>query len=474
MENSLFDLSPSVRKKLWAHLTERLERHYSDPSVLRISPVLNPEEIQDYCAVDFNTPVNPADAIDYVTAGLDQYIVHTSHPGYYGLFNPRPGFAGIMADAITATYNPQLAAWTHSPFAVEAEMRVIRELGKRFGYEPDSIDGTFTNAGAEANHSALLMALTRLVPGYAGKGLAGTEKQPVVYVSSESHHSTAKAAGLSGMGRDNVRIIPVTDTYSMSIEALKRQVAEDVAAGLLPLMLVSTLGTTGVGAIDPIREADSVARQYGMWHHVDAAWGGAAALSSKYRYLADGLELADSITFDAHKWMSVPMAAGILITRHPEILTETFSIIADYMPKEGQGLGISDPFSHSIQWSRRFAGLKVFMSLMIYSWQGFEKVINNQFETGEILRRKLHSAGWKIYNNTKLPVVNFGLASLENHPGKTARFCHRVNNSGKVWLSVYTTGGISTLRACITNYNTGTRDIDTLIGILGQTRRENE
>ena len=465
--NSEFDLLPAERKKVWNYLVEKLERHYSDVSSLRVTPPLNPEEVRDYCSVDFNTPVRPYDAIDFVTAGLDQYIVHTPHPGYYGLFNPRPAFAGIMADTITAVYNPQLAAWTHSPFAVEAENYVIREFGRKFGYDPDSIDGTFTTAGAEANHTALLLALTRVVPDYGENGLAGTERQPVIYVSAESHHSFTKAAGLSGMGRKSVRNIPADKDYAMDVRALRKQIEADVTAGYLPVMVVSTLGTTGVGAIDPVKEIDSVAREYGMWHHADAAWGGAVALSSRWRHLVDGIELADSITFDAHKWLSLPMAAGMIITRHPAILSETFRITADYMPKEGKELDIVDPFTHSIQWSRRFTGLKLFMALMIYSWEGYEKVINSQVEMGNMLRNKLKAAGWKIYNTTKLPLVNFGLADLEGNPEKITRFCRKVTDSGSVWISVYKAGDVSTLRACITNYNTTEKDLDILLNTLG-------
>ncbi|MCK7532182.1 MAG: pyridoxal-dependent decarboxylase [Marinilabiliales bacterium] len=466
--SSKFDLLPGERKKIWSYLVEKLERHYSDTSSLSVTPPLDPALVKDYCSVDFTTPVSPSDAIDYVMAGLDQFIVHTPHPGYYGLFNPRPAFAGIVADTITAVYNPQLAAWTHSPFAVEAENYVIREFGRKFGYEPDSIDGTFTTAGAEANHTALLLALTKVVPGFGENGLVGSPKQPVIYVSAESHHSFAKAAGLSGMGRKSVRSIATDKDYMMDVKALGRQIAADVAAGHLPVMVVSTLGTTGVGAIDPVKEIDSVAREHGMWHHADAAWGGAIALSSRYRHLVDGIELADSITFDAHKWLSLPMAAGMIITRHPAILCETFRITADYMPKEGKELDIIDPFTHSIQWSRRFTGLKLFMAMMIYSWEGYDKVITGQLETGVLLRNKLKSAGWKIYNSTKLPLVNFGLAGLENNPEKITRFCRKVTDSGKVWISVYKAGEISTLRACITNYNTTEKDLDILIGALGE------
>jgi aromatic-L-amino-acid/L-tryptophan decarboxylase len=472
MANSEFDLAPADRRRVWTHLIEKLERHYSDTSALRVTPPADPAAVRDYCSVDFNSPVRPFDAIDYITAGLDQFTVHTTHPGYYGLFNPRPAFAGVIADTITAVYNPQLAAWTHSPFAVEAENYVIKEFGRKFGYEPDSIDGTFTNAGAEANHTALLLALTKVVPGYAENGLAATPRQPVIYVSAESHHSFAKAAGLSGMGRKSVRSIATDGDFALDVKALRRQIESDVALGFLPVMVVSTVGTTGLGAIDPVREIDSVAREYGMWHHADAAWGGAIALSSRYRHLIDGIELADSITFDAHKWLSLPMAAGMIITRHPEALSETFRITADYMPKEGSGLDIIDPFTHSIQWSRRFTGLKLFMAMLIYSWEGYEKTINSQMDMGVMLRRKLTAAGWKIYNRSALPLVNFGLADLEGNPEKITRFCRKVTDSGKVWISVYKAGQASTLRACITNYNTSEKDLNILISTLSQAREE--
>ena len=272
------------------------------------------------------------------------------------------------------------------------------------------------------------------------------------------------------MGRRSVRNIPTLKSYAMDVAALRKQVKDDIAAGFLPVMVVSTLGTTGMGAIDPVKEIDSVAREYNMWHHADAAWGGAVALSSRYRHLVDGIDLADSITFDAHKWMSVPMAAGMIITRHPGALLETFRITADYMPREGKEFEIIDPFTHSIQWSRRFTGLKLFMAMLIYSWDGYERVINRQFETGDLLRNKLKDEGWNIYNSTKLPIVNFGLSDLEDNQEKMTRFCRRVTDSGKVWISVYSTGGINTLRACITNYNTTEKDLNILLQTLSKER----
>src|SRR5262249_2175877 len=159
--------------------------------------------------------------------GLTRFLVHTPHPGYYGLFNPAPTTMGIAADALVAAFNPQLAAWNHSPFPVELENHLVRAFGSRFGYDANRCDGVFASRGAEANHPAVLAALTHAFPDFSRAGLRGLPAQPVMYVSSEGHHSLLKAARLCGLGSDACRTIPVDDKLQMDLAALKRQLRTD-------------------------------------------------------------------------------------------------------------------------------------------------------------------------------------------------------------------------------------------------------
>jgi glutamate/tyrosine decarboxylase-like PLP-dependent enzyme len=187
-----------------------------------------------------------------------------------------------------------------------------------------------------------------------------------------------------------------------------------------------------------------------------------------------GIEKADSITFDAHKWLSAPMGAGLYLTRRPDILRRTFSVAASYMPRDAAGLEVVDPFTHSIQWSRRFIGLKVFMSLLVAGWDGYAEAIRHQTAMGDRLRRGLQASGWEVVNRTPLPVVCFVDGAL--YEGATVEYleavCKSIVASGEAWLSIARIGDDDTtvLRACVTNYLTEAADVDALVESLNHAR----
>jgi glutamate/tyrosine decarboxylase-like PLP-dependent enzyme len=239
-------------------------------------------------------------------------------------------------------------------------------------------------------------------------------------------------------------------------------------------MIIATAGTTSAGVIDPIDELAGIASREGVWFHVDAAWGGGAAFVPELRAALGGIERADSITFDAHKWLSAPMGAGLCLTRHPEILKRTFGVATNYMPRDAAGLEVVDPFTHSIQWSRRFTGLKVFMSLLVEGWDGYAEAIRHQTAMGDRLRRRLHDSGWAVVNRTPLPVVCFVDRALWE--GATAEYleavCKSVVASGEAWLSIARIGdgNMPVLRAGVTSYRTDVADVDALVESLNRAR----
>lgn len=197
--------------------------------------------------------------------------------------------------------------------------------------------------------------------------------------------------------------------------------------------------------------------------HVDAAYGGAVILDKGKKHLLLGIDRAHSITFDAHKWLSVPMGAAMFLTREPEILSRSFRITADYMPKEAQSMPVTDPFTHSIQWSRRFIGLKLYLSVLFFGWEGYGRMINRQNQIGGFLKEELRKNGWKMYNDTELPIACFMDPRHEQTAGFARAVCDKVLQSGKAWISVYPVGGVETLRACITNYASGEEEILKLV-----------
>ena len=470
-------LDDQTRSELWQRVIEAVETYMSQVHQSRVTPEVDAEKLRAFLSrIDFSQPLNPLEAVNFVVEGLWNYQLHTAHPRYFGLFNPTPTSMGIAADALAAAFNPQLAAWAHNPFAVEVEQHLIRNFADRFGYDSTTADGTFTSGGAEANHTAMLTALVNTFPEFAPQGVRGLERQPLLYVSTESHHSFIKAARACGLGTDAVRRVPVDETMQMNVEVLNEQIVRDRAAGFAPFLIVGTAGTTSAGVVDPLaRIADTAGREK-LWFHVDAAYGGAAILVPELRAVLAGIERSDSLTFDTHKWLSVPMGGGIYLTRHRNILGETFRITPAYIPPTPQGLDVTDPYTHSMQWSRRFIGLKVFLSLAVAGWEGYAAALEHQVAMGNLLRRELEASDWQIMNQTKLPVVCF-VDRQNNMEGKSGAFieavAREVVSSGEAWISVTRVkDDVPVLRACITSYRTTPEDVLTLVHAIDAARRK--
>ncbi|HEY2739093.1 MAG TPA: aminotransferase class V-fold PLP-dependent enzyme, partial [Thermoanaerobaculia bacterium] len=383
-------LETEVRNALWRRLIEVVERYATEVADAPVAPPLDVEAVRRLLTgFDFARPVDPLAALDFAAEGLWKHQVHAAHPRYFGLFNPAPATLGTAADTLVAAFNPQLATWSHSPLAVEIEQHLVRAFGERFGYDPARVEGTFTTGGAEANHTALLTAMMRAFPEIGRRGLLALRSQPVLYISAEGHHSFAKAARLCGLGSEAVREIRVDSRLRLRPDDLAARIREDREAGLSPFFVVATAGSTGAGVVDPLEEIAQIADEERLWLHVDAAWGGAAALVPELKPVLRGIGRAASITFDAHKWLSVPMGAGLYLTRHAGILERTFRVATGYMPRDGAGLPVVDPYTHSMQWSRRFIGLKVFLSLAAAGWEGYAAAIRHQTAMGDRLRERL-------------------------------------------------------------------------------------
>ena len=415
---------------------------------------VTPEEIRSYLAsrYDFSRTM----ALEEVVADVEQMLrtwqVQVTHPRYFGLFNPSVTLASVIADTLVAMYNPQLANWRTSPAANEIERHTLGWLAAKFGLPAESM-ATFTSGGTEANLSAVIVALTRAFPGYGENGLRSLTAAPTIYLTEEAHNGYNKIAHMTGLGRRALRLVATDRDLKMDLADLARQVSQDRRDGLAPFMVVGTGGTTAAGVIDPLQELGRFCRQAGLWFHVDAAWGGAAILSPSLKHHLAGIESADSITCDAHKWFSVPMGCGMFFCRHAERVAEAFRADVSYMPGKKTG-DVFDPFTTSAQWSRRFIGLKLFMALAQLGETGHIEMIEHQTRMGQVLRESLIASGWRIVNATPLPLVCFtrdGLAIGE--------FLASLRERQIAWMSEARLGDTPVVRACVTSFRTTESDI---------------
>jgi aromatic-L-amino-acid decarboxylase len=419
-----------------------------------ILPTVTAEEIRSYLASRYDFA--RAQPLEQVIADVEKMLrtwqVQVTHPRYFGLFNPSVTLASVIADTLVAMYNPQLANWRTSPAANEMERHTLGWLAAKFGL-PENAIATFTSGGTEANLSAVIVALTRAFPDYGEHGLRHLHAQPSIYLTEETHHSFSKIAHMTGLGRRALRAIPTDRCLKMNLGELKKRVAEDRINGFLPFLVVGTGGTTAAGVIDPLTEIGHFCREEGLWFHADAAWGGSAILSPNLkRYLA-GIDMADSITCDAHKWLSVSMGCGMFFCRHPETVAEAFRADVSYMPGKPVGPAF-DPYTTSAQWSRRFIGLKLFLALAHHGEAGYVEMIEHQTRMGDVLREALRSSGWRIVNSTPLPLVCFARDGVV-----PATFLAALQKRQIAWMSEARLGGIPVVRACITSFRTTERHI---------------
>ncbi|MGQ0539169.1 MAG: pyridoxal phosphate-dependent decarboxylase family protein [Gemmatimonadaceae bacterium] len=397
-----------------------------------------------------------------VTRWLDEGTLHVTHPRYFGLFNPSVHASSIVADALVALYNPQVGGWSHAPAANEIEQWTLRWLAGTLGWPPDTCAAHFTSGGSEANHTAVLAALADRDPSYCLSGARALPGAPRLYVSEESHHSFVKIARACGLGEDALARVPVDDAQRMRPDALYALIAQDRSLGLEPIAIVATAGTTGSGAIDPLGAIADVAAVHDVWLHVDAAWGGSAVLVPRLKQHLAGVERADSLTWDAHKWLSVSMGAGMFFCKHREALQRIFTVATGYVPATVQD-GV-DLYKESLQWSRRFIGLKLFMALAEHGAEGLAAIVQRQADMAECLRRRLQAAGWRVVNETPLPLVCFTHDAIDDMHLTSQIVVDRVLARGRCWISsVALTGCGSALRACITSFETTQEDLDILM-----------
>ncbi len=319
----------------------------------------------------------------------------------------------------------------------------------------------------------MICALVEKFPQFAEDGLHGLAKQPVFYVSAQSHHSLVKAARFCGLGTNSVREIKTDANFRMSAGDLAKQIEIDRRNNYAPFFITATAGTTNGGTIDDISKIVEIAARENLWFHLDAAWGGAAAFVPELQEFLNGIERADSITFDAHKWLSVPMGAGLFLTRHDEILSRACRITTEYMPRDAAAFGVNDSFTHSMQWSRRFIGLKVFLSLAVAGWEGYAEAIRHQTAMGNFLRQELEKSDWETVNRTPLPVVCF--RDRQSAAGETEGYLNsladKIVESGEAWISTTRLDSSTfVLRACITNFRTQKTDVLRLVELLNSTR----
>jgi glutamate/tyrosine decarboxylase-like PLP-dependent enzyme len=464
-----FDFDSETRRRLGHRLIDEIDAYFSS---LPDCAVQLPLEQRSYGPIHDPLPEFGEDAakvLDDICREMVGQGFHVPSANYFGLMNPTPTYMGVLAEALVAGFNPQLATLARSQLASKIELETVRWIGERVGW-PGEFNGTFTSGGNEANFSGLALALESSFPNWVEDGVASIGAPAVLYASAESHHSLDKSAGLLGIGRKSLRRIAVNEAAQLDPQKLDQAIKEDQASGRKPFCVVATAGTTNSGTVDDLILISEICKRYRLWLHVDGAYGGSAIFSDQHRDLVRGIEQADSLTIDPHKWLAMPFAAGVILTSHPAILERAFSVPAPYMPKAA-GAHLPDNSRISTQWTRRMNSLKLWLTLRVHGRKGYEDLIGRQLELAKSFTSWVESSNdFELTVPQTLPIVAFRLRQTALSPEQLAtahgNIVDEVTHDGRRWISETSVKGQSTLRMMVISYLTEQRHLEGLQSAL--------
>ena len=388
--------------------------------------------------------------LDQLERDIFPNSMHVNHPRFLS-YVPGPGnFVGAMADALISGYNIFAGTWISGSGPAAVELATIEWLREICGM-PKSTGGLFVSGGTLANLTAL--AVARHVK------LGERPEGATVYFSDQAHSSLEKALRVIGVPGTNARKIPSDSQYRMPMNELAQRVAQDRAAGKRPFCVIASAGTTNTGAIDPLRELSAFCRQQDLWLHVDGAYGAAAAISERGRELLAGIDLADSLSLDPHKWLFQPFEIGCVLVRDIAHLRDTFRILPDYLKDTQQYSAEFNFTDHGLQLTRSFRALKLWMSIKVFGMAAFRAAIDRGFAQAEFVEARLCGMpGWEIVTPAYMGIVCFRYSNADD--AAHLRLVQTVLQDGFALITSTVLRQRTVLRTCTINPRTTNDDID--------------
>jgi glutamate/tyrosine decarboxylase-like PLP-dependent enzyme len=376
--------------------------------------------------------------------------MHVNHPRFFAYVPGPSNFVGAMADALASGFNVFAGTWISGSGAAAVELVTLDWLREACGL-PETSGGLFVSGGTMANLTAL--AVARHV------ALDDCTDGATVYFSDQAHSSLEKALRLIGIRAENCRKLRSDPDYRLPIKDLAESIQQDRAAGRRPFCVIANAGATNTGAIDPLPELSAVCRQQNLWLHVDGAYGAAAVISQRGRELLKGLELADSLTLDPHKWLFQPFEIGCVLVRNLTQLRETFRVLPEYLKDAQYDLAEFNFTDHGLQLTRGFRALKLWMSIKVFGMASFRAAIDRGFDLAEFTEARLHTMpGWEIVTPAQMAVVCFRYSGADD--SAYLRLVQNLLEDGIALITSTVLRGQTVLRTCTINPRTTETDIE--------------
>jgi aromatic-L-amino-acid decarboxylase len=467
-------MSSNEFRELAAQLIDRIADFLDSLPQRPVTRAESPAVVREALAAQRTLPergADPAQLLHHTADLLFDHSLFNGHPRFWGYITSSAAPIGALGELLAAAVNPNVGAWLLSPMASEIEGQTIRWIAEMLSY-PVDCGGLFVSGGNMANLVCFLAARqAKAAWDVRTKGMDGTRMR--VYCSKETHTWIQKAADIAGMGTDAIRWIPVDDEMRVNLTALKEQILKDSEAGDRPALVVGNAGSVSTGAIDPLPEMAALCREFGLWFHVDGAYGGLAAVLPDAPDAFAGLREADSVAVDPHKWLYAPLEAGCALVRDPEKLRAAFAYHPVYYHF---GVEATNYFDLGPQNSRGFRALKVWLALQEVGREGYERMISDDIHLARALFERISQYAELDALTQSLSITTFRFVPIDLNSGdeKAANYLDELNlelltrlqSSGEAYLSNAVVHGKFALRACIVNFRTSLADIEALLPIV--------
>jgi aromatic-L-amino-acid/L-tryptophan decarboxylase len=454
-------MAPDELRRQGRAVMDRIAAYIEHPENFDVLPAVRPGELT--AALPVRAPEEP-EPFDRILADYDRLIppatTHWNHPGFFAYFAITASGPGILGEALAAALNVNAMLWRSGPAQTELEAVTLGWLRGMLGL-PDAFHGVINDTASSSTLYALAAAREAAGLEVRERGLAGRPELKAlrVYCSEEAHSSVDKAVITLGLGATNVVKIPTDADFRMDPGALRAAIESDRRDGLRPLAVVATVGTTGVTAIDPVPAIADVCQQEGLWLHVDAAYGGAAAVVPELRYVLDGCDRADSLVVNPHKWLFTPIDCSVAYTRHPDVLRQAFSLTPEYL--KTADADVTNLMDYGVSLGRRFRSLKLWFVLRYFGRAGIADALREHVRLARRFAEWVEAEpDFELLAPVPLSVVAFRYRPAQVDPdepgldGLNERLLDGVNASGEVFLSHTRVRGRYAIRLAVGNLRT--------------------